>query len=107
MAWFTFRQNNSGGYYHGPQYVIVEAESSFSANTVAQENDVYFNGINKGIDCHCCGDRWDRVHQGDGTDEPMIYNVKIDPESPVYDNVFGEKLNSDEILVIPKEKSCK
>ncbi len=50
MAWFTFRQNNSGGYYHGPQYVIVEAESSFSANTVAQENDVYFNGINKGID---------------------------------------------------------
>jgi len=107
MAWFTFRQNNSGGFYNGPQYVIVEAASSVSANTVAEENNVYFNGIDKGIDCRCCGDRWYRVHHGDGKNEPMIYNEHIDPESPVYTDIFGEKLNSDEILIIHAEKSCK
>ena len=99
MAWFTFRQNNSGGFYLGPQYVIVEAESSVSANAVAEENNVYFNGIEKGIDCECCGDRWYRVHHGDGTDEPMIYEDKIDPEAPVYGI-----LKSDEILIVPHPK---
>lgn len=107
MAWFTFHQNNSGGYYHGPQYVLIQANSSVSANDTAEENDIYFNGVNKGIDCECCGDRWSRAWQNDGEEKPMIFGNVIDPENPYYKDTWGTVVTSDEILVIPMEKSCK
>ena len=106
MAWFTFHQNNSGGYFHGPRYVLIQANSSVSANDIAEENDIYFNGVTKGIDCGCCGDRWDRAWHSEGTEKPMIYDQVIDTENPTYEGHCGS-LSSDEILVIPMEKSCK
>lgn len=112
MAWFTFHQNNSGGYFHGPRYVLIQANSSVSANDIAEENYIYFNGVTKGIDCGCCGDRWDRAWHSEGTEKPMIYDQVIDTENPTYAGSFRYKgicdsLSSDEILVIPMEKSCK
>ena len=108
MAWFTFNQNNSGGYFHGPRYVLIQANSSVSANAIAEKNDIYFNGCDKGIDCSCCGDRWDRVWQNNGTEKPMIYDQVIDTENPSYCDGWGETLDNDEqIVIIPMEKSCK
>lgn len=56
---YPFNQNNSGGRFIGPALVVyIEAESEESANDIAQEHDIYFNGCEYGRDCSCCGDRW-------------------------------------------------
>lgn len=70
---YTYRQNNSGGYYIGPSYVIVEADSSSEADFIAEQNGIYFNGVMRGRDCECCGDRWYNAWDDDATDEPMVY----------------------------------
>ena len=68
---YTFDQNNSGGQFIGPNYIIIEADSAEEANTIAQESaGVYFNGCEDGIDCECCGDRWYPVF-GDGEEKPL------------------------------------
>lgn len=99
MLWFTFRQNNSGGFYIGPKYVIVEAKSSVSANALAEANDVYFDGCSKGIDCNCCGNRWERTWQNDGEEKPMIYGKVIDPENPYYQDEWTN-VASGEIKIV-------
>jgi hypothetical protein len=64
MAYYIYRQNNSGGHYDidldvGLNVnVIVEATSEDEANTKAREIGIYFDGVRSGIDCECCGDRW-------------------------------------------------
>lgn len=71
---FTFGQNNSGGGFHGPEYVIVEAPDAETANARAEQlAGVYFDGVCAGLDCQCCGDRWERVSNFDGQEEPLIY----------------------------------
>lgn len=75
MAYYTFSQNNSGGFYRGPQYVIVEAESADEANERAETySEVYFDGCRRGLDCECCGDRWSEVNEQDATEVPTIFN---------------------------------
>lgn len=73
MAFFTFHQNNSGGSFFGPEYVIIEADSADEANEIAMDHDVYFDGVHHGNDCPCCGDRWYPVDDDDATDKPEIY----------------------------------
>lgn len=73
---FRFRQNNSGGEFIVDDtvgvHVVIEAESADQANEVATKYlGIYFNGVDEGIDCECCGDRWDPV-EGDGTDKVWI-----------------------------------
>jgi hypothetical protein len=73
---YTFSQNNSGGSFKGPEYVIVEADSASEANYIAQihpDSPVYFNGCSIGDDCKCCGDRWSEVWEHCGTCTPEIY----------------------------------
>ena len=56
MKFYVFDQNNSGGYYKGPEYVIVESDSYTSANHMASTiGPCYFDGAG---DCRCCGNRW-------------------------------------------------
>jgi hypothetical protein len=55
---FTYRQNNSGGRWIGPQMISVEAETAEAAELTAGAHGVYFDGVDAGTDCHCCGDRW-------------------------------------------------
>lgn len=79
---YTFRQNNSGGYFEindsVKHYVIIEANSAEEANNIASENTViYFDGVYKNIDCECCGDRWYRHDESDGTEVPTIYGVDV------------------------------
>jgi hypothetical protein len=56
---FTYHQNNSGGYFNGPESVTIEAYNEEDADRKAEESGlVYFDGVEQGIDCECCGDRW-------------------------------------------------
>jgi hypothetical protein len=78
MAWFEFSQNNSGGHFDidrsngiGPR-VWIEAADADAANERALDIGLYFNGVEAGFDCDCCGDRWYEVWDSDGVAEPEI-----------------------------------
>jgi len=70
---FEFRQNNSGGFFEGPVCVIIEARTADEADLIAEDNDIYFDGCDKGIDCSCCGDRWYPQWGEDGDEVPSNY----------------------------------
>jgi len=58
---FTYYQNNSGGFFEGPESVSIKAWSKKDADAKAEKSGlVYFDGVEEGIDCPCCGDRWFR-----------------------------------------------
>ena len=80
MPLFQFRQNNAHGRYVGPKNVVIQADNAADANAIAANSrDIYFNGVAKGIDCDCCGDRWHIVHDSDADD---ILGVNVDnPDS--------------------------
>lgn len=54
MSYYVYRQNNSGGYYVGPETIIVRADSVEEANALAREAGVDPNAPY----CTCCGTRW-------------------------------------------------
>lgn len=62
MKWFVFDQNNSGGSFVVNDKVchrlFIEADSFDNAVEKAEELGCYWNGVDEGIDCPCCGDRW-------------------------------------------------
>ncbi len=82
---FYYTQNNSGGAYDYPEWsgpedlggvfaaydwqdqqvdVWVMAESTDKADELVQKYaGVYFDGIESGMDCECCGDRWYRADE--------------------------------------------
>lgn len=66
MRFYSFRQNNSGGFFNVDledglnETVIIEAENRDDAFDRAYEIGLYFDGVKAGRDCECCGDRWDR-----------------------------------------------
>ncbi|MDE2103780.1 MAG: hypothetical protein KGL39_41465 [Patescibacteria group bacterium] len=71
--YFEFTQCKSGGSFIinaergiGP-IVWVEASCAEDANSRAEALGIYFNGVEDGRDCPCCGDRWYAAH-GDGED---------------------------------------
>lgn len=81
-------------YNHGPrnvevelergigEWVIIEAENPEDANMRAEKIGLYFDGVEKGIDCSCCGDRFDRAKDGCGNVEesqfPAIYGIPVE-----------------------------
>lgn len=77
VMFYTFSQNNSGGSFDRSDvlgdYVIVEAENARRANQRAEELGIYFNGVDSGSDCECCGDRWYEVSEYHGSASPEIY----------------------------------
>ena len=76
MPLFQFRQNNSGGQFMGPKFVVVKADDADQANQIAQDQGpVYFDGVADGRDCDCCGDRWYPVHDFNADD---IWGVNMD-----------------------------
>lgn len=62
MNFYEYDQNNSGGSFIENDKlchrVIIEAESEKEADEIAKNIGIYFNGVAKGYDCECCGDRW-------------------------------------------------
>lgn len=71
---YLYEQNNSEGVFqvdHGVDInVIIEANNIYMANKIAKRHGVYFNGVDKNIDCDCCGDRW--------SDSPQAYDKLTD-----------------------------
>lgn len=81
MAFYTFRQNNSGGSFTFDDkltvLVVVEANSAAEANDKFKRIGGYFNGVDdNGPDCPCCGDRWHRAYEP-GDDVPMYYSTPL------------------------------
>jgi hypothetical protein len=78
-VFYSFRQNNSGGHFEFNEkdgisvLVVVEADSVEQAESRAESIGVYFDGCEAGIDCPCCGDRWYRLYDSDGTEAPCEY----------------------------------
>lgn len=93
---FTFHQNNSGGAFEYDKekgithYVIIEASALGEAIDRAEGIGLYFNGIEKGIDCECCGDRWSEPWD-EGTEKPEVWGepASVAGKSTVFDE--GEK----------------
>jgi hypothetical protein len=82
---FTFRQNNSGGVFTSQFHtIIVEADSADEANERAEEHTfVSFDGVSKGRDCECCGDRWGRQWDDEGDDVPSIWGKAVELDTTV------------------------
>lgn len=59
---YQFDQNNSGGVFDVDDKVchrlFIEADSEGEACAKAEELGCYWDGVEKEIDCPCCGDRW-------------------------------------------------
>lgn len=81
--YYTFRQNNTGAFYkENPskgigKYVIVQADNAEEANERAEEIGLYFHGVSQGVDCRCCGDRWNKTSEQYGTESPEIYGDSL------------------------------
>lgn len=64
---YEFDQNNSGGYFHNNEvicpHMIFQCDSEEEAIKLAEDKGLYWDGVEKGIDCPCCGDRWYRYPQ--------------------------------------------
>lgn len=67
MKFYEFPQNNTGGEWDKilGYVVIIEAETPEKANEKAEEIGIYFDGVENGEDCECCGDRWCEVDEYD------------------------------------------
>lgn len=98
LKWYRFHQNNSGGSFTRDNMVtkdvIIQAHSSNEANILAEEIGIYFNGCDKRMDCNCCGDRWSRAYENEGTEKPEIYGEEIEYSG----SKESVKLNHDTIL---------
>ena len=59
---YEFDQNNSGGHFVVDDKLchrlFIEADTREEATEKAEELGCYWDGVDKGIDCPCCGDRW-------------------------------------------------
>lgn len=66
---YLYIQNNSGGFFvydnYISPYVAIEKESDTEANKFAEKIGIYFDGVYKGEDCECCGDRWIKANEKD------------------------------------------
>ncbi len=79
---YTFNQNNSGGYfivsdnYGVCEFVIIEAATFYDAYSKLESiGDNVSNMFNY---CTCCGERWSNYgDDDDGTETPEIYGVEV------------------------------
>lgn len=71
---YCYRQHNSGKHWvineNVTINVIIEANSTEDADNKAKKLGIYFNGVNQGVDCSCCGDRWDDSEGYSATTRP-------------------------------------
>jgi hypothetical protein len=75
MGFYEFNQNNSGGYFIVNNLVshtmFIEAKDWCDAVSKAEELGCYWNGVSAGLDCSCCGDRWNKPWD----EEPMEFPI--------------------------------
>ncbi len=72
LKFYVFIQNHTMGGFDTDETrgigvnVWIEANSAYEANSIAENIGIYFNGVEKNMDCDCCGDRWFPVSEFDG-----------------------------------------
>jgi hypothetical protein len=75
--YYEFSQNNSGGSFYCNDKLchrlIIEANNEEQAISIAESLGCYWNGVEEGQDCSCCGDRW----------YPYTNEIKIDGGYPI------------------------
>ena len=83
---FTFSQNNSGGYFVEDEErgvnecVIVEADTAEAAIERLHEIGADVDGF--WSFCSCCGERWNEwLDDDDGTESPELYNTPIEKQT--------------------------
>lgn len=79
---FEYSQNNNGDRFVTDDdlahRVFIEAPSLCMANGKAQAIGIYFNGVEIGYDCECCGDRWYDPDELDiSKDELVAYSQNL------------------------------
>lgn len=88
--YYTFFQNNSGGFFIGPaEIVIIEGDSIEEIIKIALDNDIYFDGVHLGKDCSCCGNRWETPN-GDSVHWNRVPEIYGEPAHE-YKSLSGEK----------------
>lgn len=84
---YEFIQNNSYGYFDVNDKVchriIIEADSGSEAIEKAEEIGCYWDGVSKGIDCSCCGDRWSEYYN-----EIDVKSLQKGYEAFIYTEVY-------------------
>lgn len=84
MPFYTFNQNNSGGFFDFSaggltHFVIIEAHNADEANDKLESLGAIFDE-----GCPCCGDRWNRVDDPYyAKDEPKVYDQPITSFVPI------------------------
>lgn len=87
MPFYTFYQNNSGGEFvvdveRGiSHYVVIEAPDRDESIIIAEGLGLYWNGVADGIDCECCGNRWDPPWYYAGDAIPMVHSESVEKAS--------------------------
>jgi hypothetical protein len=107
MKFYEFTQNNSGGSFVTSENLayrlIIEAKSAEEANSIAEDLGCYFNGVDNGIDCRCCGDRWYESDEYDVIDLKKINSEQGGYE--VYEWIEGKKGTHIEDVLIKNFKA--
>ena len=88
--WYKYDQNNSGGDFVispnlgiGPK-VWIEADTAAEADERAEKIGIYFDGCQNGVDCDCCGDRWDRAYENQAKEQPNFTHWDFHWHGTVY-----------------------
>lgn len=113
---YVYDQLNSGGYfkeirksYKDDMFILPVKRNSpvyndYSNIAVADKeiipSEVYFDGVEEGIDCPCCGDRWSRLNEWDLKEKIYIYENedefrKSKPERFEYYVILSELKKAD------------
>lgn len=98
---YLITQNNSYGVFEVNEKLchrlIIETNSEEEALDKAEELGCYYNGVSKGIDCSCCGDRWYYIAEEINIDKystegyPVYIFDGIYPITEVeWENQYGE-----------------
>lgn len=109
---YEFNQNNSGGYFNVDKMVchriIIESNSYEEAMDKAESIGCYWNGVEKGIDCPCCGDRW---YEPDEITENQLSNYFVHVYCSLCDTLgvkaideWNEKYGKYNIIINPHEE---
>lgn len=95
---YTFEQNNSGGTFVFDKrcglthYVIIEADNISDACDRAERIGIYFNGVEDGTDCPCCGDRWSYSWGEKGNEVPTLYGEPVETATIIFCWIPGEEV---------------
>jgi len=81
MAFYEYRQNNSGGRFSGPaRNIYIEADTVEEANNIFLSLDGCYFDPEYRRDCSCCGTRWSEPYKDGYSNIYEVYK-KIDRDA--------------------------